>query len=187
MKLDFEVTFDPKVWAMGHGLIFSPERHELLRDGEWIRWVRKQLDMPYLFVYHHRLEGKFVLAAWLIDPSEPSGLGGVAKELATMSAPPDRLPLDLPDIEYLRIATSHYREQAAESVRKIREEMRDRNRRRLDQAREKQSVASFMKRTGRELEGHMVASGQTPYSVDNKLTGEVAEELNRLSKVASRS
>ena len=42
----------------------APERHQVL-DVEQARFLRKELRLPALFVYKHRVHNNFVIACWL--------------------------------------------------------------------------------------------------------------------------
>ena len=85
--MEFEVTYDPIADAVESGLLINDD-HELLPDGEWIRFARRVTKHPELFIYRHKLTGNFVLAGWVYNPKE-DGIG-VATELHVMETPPDR-------------------------------------------------------------------------------------------------
>lgn len=44
------------------GLVMDA-RHEVLPDGEWVRWVRRETGKD-VFAYRHREHGTYVLAEW---------------------------------------------------------------------------------------------------------------------------
>ena len=85
--MEFEVTYDPIEDAVESGLLINDD-HELLPDGEWIRFARRVTKHPELFIYRHKLTGNFVLAGWIYNEKE-HGIA-VATELHTMETPPDR-------------------------------------------------------------------------------------------------
>lgn len=62
--LDFEVTWDLKALDMETHLVMGPY-HDILEDGEWIRWVRRLVKRDDLYVIHNRIQGTFVLVQML--------------------------------------------------------------------------------------------------------------------------
>lgn len=71
------------------------ERHHVMPDGEWIRWARRAVEIPELFLYYHREHGSFVLAAWRNQTQRR------CIELHTQAVPFDRKPLDRNFLELL--------------------------------------------------------------------------------------
>lgn len=76
------------------GLVMD-ERHFVLPDGEWIRWARRTVKIPELFVYYHREYGSFVLGAWRNEQQRR------CVELHVQEVPFDRKPLDQNFLELL--------------------------------------------------------------------------------------
>ena len=77
-----EITFDPKWEAACAGLAMDQD-HEVMPDGDWIRFARRVTGIPELFVYFHRRTENFVLAKWLFKPD-------VCLELEAFPVAPDR-------------------------------------------------------------------------------------------------
>jgi hypothetical protein len=92
--VDFEVTMDPIEEAQAIGLLVDPERHHIIPDGEWVRWLKRWSGRKDLFMYYHLEVGTFVLAVWVIP-------GKVATELMVFDCPPDHFLQPLPTREEL--------------------------------------------------------------------------------------
>lgn len=92
--IDFEVTMDPIEEAQGMGLLMDSERHILLPDCEWVRWIKRWSGRRDVFMYYHREVGSFVLAVWVIPDK-------VATELMVFDCPPDHYLQPLPTREDL--------------------------------------------------------------------------------------
>ncbi len=114
----FEVVSSLQSAAVEFGLAMEADRHRIMPDGDWIRWARKTFGKPDLFVYHHLEHDTFVLAEWLVRPTEAAR--PVCMELETMDEPPDRRPGQL-SREYLemRFVTS------GDMVERMRKSMRE--------------------------------------------------------------
>jgi hypothetical protein len=83
---EIEIVFDPKWEAACAGLAMS-EDHEVCADGEWILYARRLTGIKDLFVYHHKRANSWVLAKWLVHPSQTDS--PVALELESMPAHPN--------------------------------------------------------------------------------------------------
>lgn len=92
--VDFEVTMDPIEEAQAMGILMDPERHRILPDGEWVRWIKRWSERKDIFMYRHLEAGTFVLAVWVVP-------GKVATELMVFDTPPDRHLEPLPSKEDL--------------------------------------------------------------------------------------
>ena len=138
---DFEVTVDPVEEAMAIGILMDPERHQSVRDGDWIRWVRRWSGRRDLFVYRHLEQGTWVLAAWVIP-------GKVATELVAMSGPPDQGPLDLPDRAWLERRLRPADEEIRSMKRDIHEMGQARKAARREAAEARRDAAAHLRRKG---------------------------------------
>ena len=117
-----EVLFDPYIAAIAcGGMPCDPRQHEILPDGEWVSYLQRRLNMPELFVYHHRFRHTFVVAGWGHPPADPNGTGGVMFELEVMSGPPDWNPSDRPSMGFMVRRTAPVREQAKRAMQVLRE------------------------------------------------------------------
>ena len=81
--LDIEITYDLKELDMETYLVMD-RRHEILEDGDYIRWVRRIVERDDLYIYHHAVEGTFNLVQMLWW--EPR----CCSEIVQLLGPPDR-------------------------------------------------------------------------------------------------
>lgn len=81
--MDIEMIHDPRAHAAEVHLVMD-ERHEVLPDGEWIRWARRIVGRDDLFVYRHRELGTYMLCNWLFR--EPD----ICNEVHKLPGHPDR-------------------------------------------------------------------------------------------------
>ena len=172
---DFEVTFDELTEHIENGMVMG-FRHEILPDGEWIRAVRRATRRDDLYVYRHRVHGKFILCQML--HWEPR----VCVELESMALPPDRggwLPL-----EYLRMRCGSQHQY----LMRMRDRMRQAKKLRLEQRRESESqqreLARHLRRRGKD---EIAAGVELAPWVGDREGGEslamVREELSSMMRV----
>ena len=76
--MDIEITFDAKYEAACAGLAMY-EDHEIMPDGDWIRFARRVTGIPELFMYYHKRTGNYVFAKWLFKPDVCLEVGGVGR------------------------------------------------------------------------------------------------------------
>lgn len=81
--MDIEMVHDPRAHAAEVHLVMD-HRHEVLPDGEWIRWARRVVGRDDLFVYRHSETGNYMLCNWLFR--EPD----IANEIHKLPGHPDR-------------------------------------------------------------------------------------------------
>lgn len=125
MTHDIEVIWDntSAIYASLNGTIYDCEKHRIVDHSHWIDVLRHQLNNPDLFLYHHLVSAKFVLASWVFYPEEGKG-PGLMIELETMTGHPDhdaQVP-DLPHIDYLRrrcCPSEEMKDRMAYKVRRI--------------------------------------------------------------------
>ena len=113
--LDIEVGLSTENYAEAEGLRIDPHRHEVLPDGDYIKGLRRHVNLPQLFIYRHRETRAFVLAGWLIE-------GRVCTELFTWHG--GRLTEGAPTYKQVELQTRPVREQARERVEMIRDTRR---------------------------------------------------------------
>lgn len=148
--MNIEIVFDPVGHAAEYGMVLG-EDHEILPDGEWIRWVRRFSGIEDLFVYRHKKTKKFVFSKWIYHP-ERDGIG-IVMELEAFDAPPDWFP---PTQEWVR-ARLQPAQTISDSIKKgMRDKARAEHRHKRDQIEEKHRVADWMKRQGNEESAHMI-------------------------------
>jgi len=176
--MEMEIVYDPIAAAVESGLLIN-ENHELLPDGEWIRFARRVTKHPELFIYRHKLTGKFVLAGWVYDPKE-WGIG-VATELHTMDIPPDRG--GWMDTDWLIRRCRPFHEQAAAVRDRIKKAASIKDSMRNDSLEKRQETAAYYRRMGDIEMAAMIESG--PY-VGDQQGGESLEQLKEeLTSMAS--
>lgn len=81
--MDIEMIHDPRAHAMEVHLVRGWD-HEILPDGEWIRWARRVVGRDDLLVYRHRGLGTYMLCNKLFE--EPD----VLNEIHKLPGHPDR-------------------------------------------------------------------------------------------------
>ena len=143
--------------AVEFGLAMESDRHRIMPDGDWIRWARRTFRKPDLFVYHHLEHDTFVLAEWLLRPSET--VRPVCMELETMDEPPDRRPSQL-SREYLemRFVTS------GDMVDRMRRNMREmqwlKKAAKEQRGSARREAVRQLRRKGLEMEAMCIEKGQ---------------------------
>lgn len=176
----WDVVYDEAQAMSEFGLEMTPGRHQIMPDGEWIRWARRTFGKPDLFVYRHGEHGTFVLAEWLRPPS----LGRpICMELESMDWPPDWRPGQLTE-GYLRDRLCA----CGDQVERMRSAVRDmayakREAKRLRGERKREAVR-FMRKRGLELEAMCAEKGAVNLDYDED---EITERINGMLVEACRS
>lgn len=148
-----EIVFDPKWEAACAGLAMG-EDHEVLPDGDWIRFARRVTGIPDLFMYHHRKTGSFVFAKWLFKPD-------VCMELEVFDRPPDRGGwMDAKQLKARCVPVYETQKAIADNMRKASDERKSMME---NHRHEKAAAVKSMKRRGRDREAYMVENGYTPW------------------------
>lgn len=178
-ELDIEMIYDPTAAAVGSGQAMGSE-HEIMEDGEWIRFIKRLTGRDELFVYHHAFTGKFVLAAWVYKPGE---IGvPVCTELDTMDLPPDRggwLSTD-----YIRARVRPMEEQVKAVRARIKEAEAAKKALRSDDLEQRNQVVEYYRKKGDIEMCNMIE--HSPYTGD-ATGGEAHAELKEdLIGMASR-
>lgn len=184
--MEVEIIRDPHEEALA---TFTPlsEHHEMVPSHwTWMASVRSWAPTLRLFVYRHRLTGRFVLASWVYSPEETAL--PVMMELETFDGPPDMVwPRGLLDPEVLKCRL----QPAPDSVDRMRRRMADRayaKRATLEsEDMQRQDAARYLKRRGMDRESHMLSTGELPF-VGKARGGEQLEALTEeLKGLARRS
>ena len=171
-----EITFDPKWEAACAGLAMDQD-HEVLPDGDWIRFARRVTGIPELFVYRHRRTENFVLAKWLFRPD-------VCLELEAFPIAPDRG--GWMSAEELKRRCSP----VDETVKSMKDQMRkaasERRSMMQDHAHEKMATVKRLKNRGHDRAAHGIETGAQPWVGEAK-GGEsyrkTCEMLKNIAKV----
>jgi hypothetical protein len=155
---EIEIVFDPKWEAACAGLAMDQD-HELMPDGDWIRFARRVTGIPDLFMYRHRRTEKFVLAKWLFKPD-------VCLELEVFDVAPDRGGWMSAEQLKARCVPVHETQKAiADNMRKA---SSDRKSMMQDHSHEKAQAIKSMRRRGQDREAYMVENGYTPWVGESK-------------------
>jgi len=167
--------------AVEFGLAMEAGRHRIMPDGDWIRWARKTFRKPDLFVYHHLEHDTFVLAEWLVRPTEAAR--PVCMELETMDEPPDRRPSQL-SREYLemRFVTS------GDMVDRMRRNMREmqwlKREARVQRGAARREAVRQLRKRGLEMEAMCVEKGSVAMDYE---ADEISEYVNGELRDMARS
>ena len=178
-ELDFEIIYDPTEAAVGSGQAMGPE-HEILEDGEWIKFIKRVTGRDDLFVYHHAFTGKFVFAGWVYRPGE---IGvPVCTELDTMDLPPDRG--GWLSTEYVKARVRPIKEQIKTIRGRIKEAEAAKKALRSDDLEQRNQVVEYYRKKGDMEMCRMIE--HSPYTGD-ATGGEAQAELKEdLMGMASR-
>jgi hypothetical protein len=173
---EIEITFDPKWEAACSGLAMG-EDHEIMPDGDWIRFARRVTGIPDLFMYHHRRRGTYVLSKWVYKPD-------ICLELEAFELPPDRG--GWMSAEELKARCRPVHDTIEEMHRRMKQAGNERRSMVEDHAHEKNGVVKSLKRRGDDRSAYMIENGYTPWVGESK-GGEsyrqTCEMLRNLAKV----
>jgi hypothetical protein len=139
--MDIEMVFDPRQHAAEAHLTLD-WRHEVLPDGEWIRWARRLLERDDLFVYRHRENGTYMLCNWLFR--EPD----IANEVHQLPGHPDRGPHF--SARFLKAVARPFDELAREIAAGIRERRANENALKAESRGEQIETANHYRVRGQE-------------------------------------
>ena len=174
--MELEITFDPKWEAACAGLAMG-EDHEVLPDGEWIRFARRVTGIQDLFVYYHRRVGTWVLAKWLFKPD-------VCLELESFQVAPDRG--GWMSAEELRARCKPVDETVKAMQDRMKRAASERRSMMQDHAYEKASVVKKLKNQGKDRLAYQIENGYTPWVGESKggeAYRQTCEMLNNIAKV----
>ena len=173
---EIEITFDPKYEAACAGLAMYGE-HEIMPDGDWIRFARRVTGIPELFVYFHRRTENFVLAKWLFKPD-------VCLELESFQVAPDRG--GWMSAEELKVRCKPVDDTVRAMKDKMRQASSERKTMMDDHAYEKRAAVKRLKNRGYDRTAHGIETGAQPW-VGESMGGEsyrkTCEMLKNIAKV----
>ena len=141
---DIEIIFDPKGHAANYGLVLG-EEHQVLPEGEWLLWARRFTGIDDLFVYYHKITGKFVLSKWIYHPDK-DGVG-IMLELEAFDEPLDWNP---PGQKWLRDRVRPSQEMSKSMRNSIQDRARAAKFHERDGIEEKHRTADWLHRQGHE-------------------------------------
>lgn len=151
-----ELTYDPVTDAVDSGLLMD-WRHYVLPDGEFVRWIRKVSGHDDLFIYWHRVTGRFVLAQWLTRAPRS------CTEIDTWDQHPDRIPREIEDIHYWHLRLKTDRQVKRAMATKLAEARYEEKAARRESAESRAIVAKRLKSRGFDAAGELMAIGATPH------------------------
>ena len=146
---EIEMVYDPREDLAGM-CIEVCGRHEILPDGEWIRYARRLTGIHDLFVYRHREEGTFVLSKWTWSPAETDR--PLALEIHVMARHPDQPGSGRPVGDRLLSLVRPADEVHAEMRRASKDAADARRAQRLERHETRMESARSLRRMGMEME-----------------------------------
>jgi len=160
--MEVEIVRDPHEEAIITFTKLSDDHELVPSHWTWMASLRAWAPKLRLFVYRHRLTGRFVLASWVYAPSETDQ--PVFMELETFDGPPDMVwPKGLLDPEVLMCRL----QPAPDSVDRMKKRMSDRAAAKRsvveDEDRQRQDASKYLKRRGMDREAHMLSVGELPF------------------------
>lgn len=174
--MDIEITFDAKYEAACAGLAMY-EDHEIMPDGDWIRFARRVTGIPELFMYHHKRTGNYVFAKWLFKPD-------VCLELECFDTPPDRGGW---------MSASELKARCSpvdDTVRSMKDKMRlgvsQRKHEYEENELQKKEAIKMLYKQGNDVEARNIATGKTPWIGAAKGGASYARTCETLRQMAGR-
>mgnify|MGYP003145346939 CR=1 FL=1 len=174
--MKIEITYSPYEEAINTGLQMG-EEHQVIPECEWLRHIKRETGRKDLFIYHHQITDKFVLAHWIFPPWEVTR--PVCLELETMDKHPDKggwIPTRF--IKY-RCREVDQEEEHLKKRMKSEAEARDKERKRLEGVERKYAMVDHLKRKGMHDAALSLKNSKVHYS-DGET--ETAEDLNSMAK-----
>jgi hypothetical protein len=172
-----EITYDPHEDSCVHFLEVG-EDHEVMPEWGWLRWLRREMEDPKLFVYRHRKTRRFMLCQWLYTPEETCH--PVAQELEGFADESSNgWPSDLMHPQVLKARLTPTHDIIKKHQNKLREAEHRKRSEMLDRAEVRKDMVKRLKSVGLEREAHKVSIGAVPVGVPSEGTKEMARELAR--------
>ncbi len=144
-------------------------------DGDWIRFVRRRTNNPDYFVYHHKIQDTFVLAAWLDKDLR------ICVELHAMDTPPDRG--GWVDNKILDLITMPHEQKMERAARQRRESEARNKGKRYDSVMEKRDTSKWLRSKNMAQEAGMVEGSRYVGEREGEESlARMKDELNSMSK-----
>lgn len=154
--MDASILHDPVADMVGDTLRMDV-RHQVLPDGEFIRWLRRISGYDNLFLYYHRDTMSYVLAQWVLRSPR------YCVELDVWDTHPDRMPRQIEGQHYWHLRLKTDREVKAAMAAKIKAQRYEEKAGRRESAESRQIVAKSLKRKGLDSAAELMAIGATPH------------------------
>jgi hypothetical protein len=175
-----QIIYDEYEVAREHFLPLDAD-HEILHcEWDWLKWLRAKVENPGLFVYRHRLTGRYMLCDWIHPPSghttpicqELEGFDGFEEGCDWPSG------LLSPQVLLARLTPT------PDIVEKQKRRLRDQDNARRSELEHKAEIrkdsAKRLRSVGLEREARKMESGGVPIGVPSDATREMARELARM-------
>jgi len=154
---EVEILWDPQVALFHSGTELDPSVHEVLDDGEYVQWLQRQLKMPYIFCYFHKIHRTFVLAGWIIDRQ-------VFSELRVLEGPPDSIWTFRPRLAEMQHQTRDARERMRDLMEIQRQKESAKRRQQETEKEELRDAIKLAKKKGLESTAQGLQSGAMPFA-----------------------
>jgi hypothetical protein len=174
--MNIEITYDPYEEAVNTGLIMGAH-HKILPDSEWLKHIKRETGRDKLFVYHHQITGKFVLAHWIYPPWERDK--PVCLELDTMDLPPDKGGWIPTKFIKLRCREVNHEEEYLKKKLHAEAEARDEQRKKQEGYERKDEMVQHLKKKGMEEEAWSLQQSKVHYSEEDS---ELKDDLLDMTK-----
>lgn len=172
-----EITYDPHEDSCIHFLEMCDD-HEVMPEWGWLRWLRREMEDPKLFVYRHRRTQRFMLCQWLYTPEETCR--PVAQELEGFAdGSSNGWPSDLMHPQVLKSRLTPSNDAVERYKKKLRDEEHKKKSEKEDRAEVRKDMVKRLRSVGLEREAHNVSIGAVPIGVPSEGTKELARELAR--------
>lgn len=171
---DVVVTLDETEAARAIYLEIDPEIHKVLSPTvwPWLEGMRRASNLPNLFVYHHRMTGRFVLCNWVYPPWEVSR--PIAMELEGFSDPGDGWwPADLMPAAVLLARLQPMGDLQAKYQRRERDRQDVDRRRKEELVEARAMVCHGLKRAGMSEQIPLINNGSIPVELPSAETREL--------------
>lgn len=163
----------------GDFLTIEAERHEVMKDGAWVKKVREVVHNPHIFVYRHRLEkDTFVVCEWMDKPH-------TCTELFIVDAPPDHSPTNMPSMPTIAHRCRPMIEMFDDMRDKIQKKNYDKAVGEMESTEQRLSAAAYLDRSGLDEAAFGHRAGCEPYAAEIESSGMMGETVETLTDLAS--
>lgn len=175
-----DILYDEYATAREHFLPIDCDHEVLDVEWDWLKWLRAKTENPGLFVYRHRISGRYMLCDWLYPPSgyttpicqELEGFDGFTEGCDWPAG------LLSPQVLLARLTPT------PDIIEKQKRRLRDKDRARTSELEQKAEIrkdsARRLRSLGLEREARKMESGGVPIGVPSDATREMARELARM-------
>jgi len=163
----------------GDFLTIEADRHEIMKDGAWVKKVREVVHNPNIFVYRHRVEkNTFVVCEWMDKPR-------TCTELFIVDAPPDHSPTNMPSMPTIAHRCRPMIEMFDDMRGKIHKKNYDKAVGEMESTERRLDAADYLGKNGMDEAAFQHTAGCAPYASDIQSTGMMDETVENLTDLAS--